>query len=38
MQRAVDDGYVPQNPLKVGERRDLFLPTPKRGPALAKLD
>ncbi len=29
MQRAFDEGYVPQNPLKVGERRDHFLPTPK---------
>jgi hypothetical protein len=29
MQRAFDEGYVPQNPLKVGERRDRFLPTPK---------
>jgi integrase len=38
MQRAVDDGYVLQNPLKVGERRDRFLPTPKRGPTLPKLD
>jgi hypothetical protein len=38
MQRAFDAGYVPQNPLKVGERRDRFLPTPKRGPTLPKLD
>jgi hypothetical protein len=28
MQRAVDYGYVPQNPLKVGERSRRFLPTP----------
>jgi hypothetical protein len=28
MQRAVDYGYVAQNPLKVGKRNDRFLPTP----------
>lgn len=38
MQRAFDAGYVPWNPLKIGERRDRFLPTPKRGPTLPKLD
>ena len=29
MQRAFDAGYVPQNPLTVGEHRDRFLPTPQ---------
>jgi hypothetical protein len=38
MQRALDDGCVPQNPLTVGERRDRFLPAPKRVPTLPKLD
>jgi hypothetical protein len=28
MQRAVDYGYVPRNPLKVGKRSHRFLPTP----------
>jgi hypothetical protein len=28
MQRAVDYGYVPHNPLKVGEHSHRFLPTP----------
>lgn len=29
MQRAFDYGYVPVNPLKVGERSHRFLPTPR---------
>ena len=29
MQRAVDYGHVPHNPLKIGERKDRFLPSVK---------
>ncbi len=29
MQRAVDYGHVPHNPMKVGERKDRFLPSVK---------
>jgi hypothetical protein len=39
MQCAVDYGYVSQDPLKVGERRHRFLPTPKAPrPALGISD
>ena len=38
MQRALDEGYIEQNPLKVGEHSHRFLPTPKRAPTFPRLD
>ena len=38
MQRAVDYEYIPRNPVKVGERTERFLPTPKKARTFLEVD
>ena len=38
MQRAVDYGHVPHNPLKIGERKDRFLPSVKPDRTFLEVD
>jgi integrase len=38
LQRAVDYGYVERNPMKVGERKDRFLPTVKPARTFLEVD
>jgi integrase len=38
MQRAVDYGHVPHNPMKVGERKDRFLPSVKHVRTFLEVD
>ncbi len=38
LQRACDYGYIDRNPMKVGERRDRFLPTVKPSRTFLEID
>lgn len=38
MQRAVDYGYIDRNPMKIGERKDRFLPTVKPARTFLEVD
>ena len=38
MQRAVNYEYIPRNPVKVGERTERFLPTPKKARTFLEVD
>jgi integrase len=38
MQRAVDYEYITRNPVKIGERTERFLPTPKKARTFLEID